>query len=246
MEEAILLLITFLFAIIAGITGIGIATIIIPLLLLVGWSFPFSKAAALWVNLSIMSLSVFKRFKYIKWNLALPLVLSAFIAAPLGAKFSFLLPERLQLLLLATFVAISAFLILFLKPKPRVSGLTHYGFIKIGLLLGFSAGFLGGMLGIGGGILANPVLIILGFDPFEVTSISAFMVLLSSFSGWVAYTYMGYFKASLGLPLFLAAAGGSYIGVKLSEKFDRKTVRKLVAYFALFVSFITYLKAFTI
>ena len=245
-KEILLLVVTFLFSIIGGFTGIGIATIIIPLLILLGTPLPFAKATALWINVSIMSYSVFKRYRLIKWSLALPLVVSAFLLAPVGAKISFLIPPKVQLLLLATFVLLSALLILVLKPKPRVSGLTHLGFIKVGVAIGGLAGFLGGMLGIGGGIIANPVLIILGFDPLEVTSISALMVLLSSFSGWVTYTAMGYFSPSLGVPLLVTAMGGSYIGNLLSGRFSKETVRRFVAYFAILVSVVTYLKALTL
>lgn len=245
-KELLLLGIIFAFSIIGGITGIGIATIVIPLLILLGVSLPFAKATALWVNVSIMSYSVFKRFKLIKWSLALPLVVSAFLIAPLGAKISFFIPPKVQLFLLATIVLFSALLILYLKPKPRVSGLTHFGFIKVGVAVGAFAGFLGGMLGIGGGIIANPILIVLGFDPVEVTTVSALMVLLSSLSGWATYTYLGYFSFKWAIPLLIAALGGSYIGNHISEKFSKQTLRRVVAYFAIFVSLITYLKAITL
>ena len=245
-KELLLLVVVFGFSIVGGITGIGIATIIIPLLILLGTPLPFAKATALWINVSIMSYSVFKRFKLIKWSLALPLVISAFLLAPVGAKISFFIPARVQLILLASIVLFSALLILYLKPKPRVSGLTHLGFIKIGAVIGAFAGFLGGMLGIGGGIIANPILIILGFDPIEVTTVSALMVLLSSFSGWATYTYLGYFSFKWAIPLLIAALGGSFIGNRLSERFSKQTLRRVVAYFAIFVAVITYLKAFTL
>ncbi len=245
-KELLLLGVIFVFSVIGGITGIGIATIVIPLLILLGVSLPFAKATALWVNISIMSYSVFRRRRLIKWSLALPLVVSAFLLAPLGAKVSFFIPARVQLLLLATVVLASALLILYLKPKPRVSGLTRFGFIKVGAVVGAVAGFLGGMLGIGGGIIANPILIVLGFDPVEVTTVSALMVLLSSLSGWATYTYFGYFPYKWALPLLIAALGGSYVGNRLSERFSRETLRRVVAYFAIFVSLITYLKAITL
>lgn len=245
-KEFLLFVITFLFSIIGGITGIGIATIINPLMIFLGFPFPFAKATALWINVSIMSLTVWKKGKTVKWNLAIPLVVSSFLFAPIGAKISFFIPERVQLLILASFVVFSGLLILKLKPKPRVSGLTHWGFVKLGIILGAFAGFIGGMLGIGGGIIANPVLIILGFDPVMVSAISASMVLFSSLSGWIVYTAMGHFSPRVALPLFFAAIGGSYIGNLLSEKFERNTVRKVVAYFAIFVGFITALKAFTL
>jgi len=244
--ELALFFITFLFAIIAGITGIGIATIIVPTMVFFGFAFPLAKATALWVNVSIMSLTVWRKRKVVNWKLALPLVVSSFLVAPLGAKVSFLIPERLQLLILATFVVFSGILILKLKPKPRFSGLTHWGFVKLGVILGAFAGFLGGMLGIGGGIIANPILIILGFDPLMVSAISGAMVLFSSLSGWVAYTVMGYFPVKVALPLFFAAFGGSYIGNLLSERIEKNAVRKIVAYFAIFVGIITAIKAFTL
>jgi len=244
-QEVFLLLVTFVFSIVGGITGIGISTVINPLLVVMGVPLPFAKATALWINVSIMSYSVLKRLKGIRWNLALPLVVSAFLAAPLGAKFSLFIPPRVQLFMLATFVLLSALMVLAIKPKPRVSGLTHSGFIKLGVLVGGGAGFLGGLLGIGGGIFANPILITLGFDPLEVASISALMVLLSSISGWFAYTAMGYFSPKLALPLFIAALGGSYIGNLLSDRFSRNTIRKVVAYFAILVAVLTYLKAFS-
>jgi len=245
-QEALLCLITFLFSIIGGITGIGIATIIIPIFLLLGSFLAFAKAIALWVNVWIMLLSVYRRWNQIRWDLAVPLVVSAFLSAPLGAKFSFFIPEKVQLFLLATVVVISAFFILFLKPKPLFEGTTRGAFIRIGIVLGTLAGFVGGMLGIGGGILVNPILIILGFDPLMVTSVSGVMVLFSSFSGWLTYTVEGYFSLISAIPFSIAALGGSYIGNHLAHRFSRQLIRKIVAYFAILVGVITYLKAFQV
>jgi len=245
-QEVLLLVITFIFSVVGGITGIGIATIIIPLLLLMDVPFPVAKSLALWINVWIMALSVYKRFRYIKWHFALPLVISAFLAAPVGATLSFAVPERFQLLLLGTFVVFSGVFILFLKPVPLYAGATATGLIRLGILVGLLAGLLGGLLGIGGGIIANPLLIILGLDPLMVTSVSALMVFLSSLSGWATYTAMGYFPLKFALPLAVAAFAGSFAGNKLSKKMSKELVRKVVAIFALFVGVIVYLKAITL
>jgi uncharacterized membrane protein YfcA len=245
-QDLIVIATTFFLSIVGGITGIGIATIIIPLLLLLGVSFPVSKSLALWINVWIMSLSVYKRWKTINWHLTVPLMLSAFLLAPVGAEVSFLIPEKVQLLFLGTFVVLSALFILFLKPVPLFSGTTKGGFIKLGILVGSFAGFLGGLLGIGGGILANPILIILGLDPLEVTSMSAVMVLLSSLSGWFTYTLKGYFPWKFALPLVIAALLGSYVGNKLSHRFSRAMLRKIVAAFAIVVGIVIFAKAFSL
>ncbi len=245
-QDLLVVILTFLLSIVGGITGIGIATIIIPLLLLLGVPFPVSKSLALWINVWIMVLSVYKRWKTINWHLAAPLMLSAFILAPVGAEISFLIPEKVQLLFLGTFVVLSALFILFLKPVPLFKNLKPSAALKLGVLVGGFAGFVGGLLGIGGGIIANPLLIILGLDPFEVTSISAVMVLLSSLSGWCTYALKGYFPAKFALPLLIAAVGGSYVGNKLSYKFSKEVIRKIVALFALVVGIVILLKGITL
>ncbi|NPB05727.1 MAG: sulfite exporter TauE/SafE family protein [Aquificae bacterium] len=240
--EVLVSLVTFLFSIVGGITGIGIATIIIPLLLFLGVPLPFAKASALWINVWIMLPSLLKRLKLVRWSLALPLVASAAAFSPLGAKVSFLIPERLQLFMLGTLVIASALLILFLKPKARFAGKVKNPW-PLGLAVGAVAGFLGGMLGIGGGIVANPALMLLGVDPLVVTTVSGVMVLLSSLFGWCVYALEGYFSPTAAVPFAAAAVAGSLIGNRLAVRFSRETTRKVVAYFAVFVGLLTYLKA---
>ena len=245
-KEVILSLTVFFLSVIGGITGIGISTIITPLLLFLGTPFALAKATSLWVNLWLMAVSVYKKFKTINWKLTFPLVVSAFISAPLGAKVSFFIPEKVQLLMLATFVVLSGLFILFFKPLPLLSGLTHEGFLKVGVLLGLLSGFIGGMLGIGGGIIVNPILIILGMDPILVTSLSSVLVLLSSFGGWITYTLMGHFDWSLAIICAPAAVFGSFLGNRWANRFERKVIRKIVAAFAIFVGLVIYAKAFSI
>jgi uncharacterized membrane protein YfcA len=242
-SELLAVTVIFLFSVVGGITGIGIATIITPTLLFLGLKLNEAKSVSLWVNVWLMTLSVYRRWGDINWHLAIPLVVTSFLFAPLGAKLSLFIPERVQLLLLGTFVIGSAALILHGKIKPKLIGLTYTGYIKIGLFLGTLAGIVGGLLGIGGGILVNPILLILGLDPLLVTSVSAILVLVSSFSGWFAYTKMGFFHWSLALPVALAAILGSFLGNSLAQKFSKEKLREVVAYFALFVGFIIYLKA---
>lgn len=242
-SELLAVAVIFLFSVVGGITGIGIATIITPTLLFLGLNLNEAKALSLWVNVWLMTLSTYHRRGNINWHLALPLIVSSFIFAPLGAKLSLLIPEKVQLLLLGTFVVISALLILHGRIKPKLVGLTHFGYIKIGLILGTLAGIVGGLLGIGGGILVNPILLILGLDAMLVTSISAILVLFSSFSGWFAYTKMGFFHWNLAIPTAVAAVLGSFLGNTLAKKFSREKLKRVVAYFALFVGTVIYLKA---
>ncbi len=44
------------------------------------------------------------------------------------------------------------------------------------------AGVIGGFLGLGGGIVLNPCLLMIGFDPLTASATSAFTVIFNSFT----------------------------------------------------------------
>lgn len=79
------------------------------------------------------------------------------------------------------------------------------------------AGFLGGLLGVGGGNFILPVLNWLGLDPKVAAGTTALVVVFSSFSGFLGHATLG------GLdPLFIGvtaamAAAGSIVGSQLMK-----------------------------
>ncbi len=239
-NELFLSFVVFFLSTLAGITGIGIATLVIPILLLFGFNLSGAKASALWLNGWIMAISLIRRWKRLRWELAAPVVVAAFLAAPLGAKVSFFIPDRVQLILLGLAVALSGWLVLFFKSKRGKIFATREGFVKMGLFIGAFAGFLGGLLGIGGGIFANPAMLLLGVDPAISTSASSALVFFSSLGGWLTYTHYGcFFLKPLLFPTLFAVAG-SLLGNRLAERMEREKLRKVVAFFAIGVGiFIT-------
>jgi len=58
-------------------------------------------------------------------------------------------------------------------------------------LIGAFAGLLSGLLGIGGGGIISPLMLMLGFNPKKIAAITAFVVPFSSFSGFLTYWAMG-------------------------------------------------------
>ena len=82
--------------------------------------------------------------------------------------------------------------------------------------LGFVAGVLGSMLGLGGGIIVVPVLTFLGFSPTTAASNSLFAALSNSIASTISYSKQKRIVFSLGLKLGLLSIPGTILGAIIS------------------------------
>lgn len=82
--------------------------------------------------------------------------------------------------------------------------------------LGFAAGVLGSMLGLGGGIIVVPVLTFLGFSPTASASNSLFAALSNSIASTISYSKQKRIVFSLGLKLGLISIPGTILGAIMS------------------------------
>jgi len=84
------------------------------------------------------------------------------------------------------------------------------------ILLGFAAGVLGSMIGVGGGIIVVPVLTFLGFPPTVAASNSLFAALSNSIASTISYSRQKRIEFSLGLKLGLLTIPGTILGAIIS------------------------------
>ena len=84
------------------------------------------------------------------------------------------------------------------------------------IFVGFAAGLLGSMIGLGGGIITVPVLTFLGFPPTVAASNSLFVTLSNSIASIFSYTRQKKIHYSLGLKLGLLAVPGTILGAAIS------------------------------
>lgn len=93
------------------------------------------------------------------------------------------------------------------------------------ILLGFFVGFLGTLIGAGGGFILVPVLLLLYPDlkPEAITSISLGVIFLNAASGSVAYAKMKRIDIKSALVFALATLPGAIIGAFLTSYIPRKT-----------------------
>ena len=100
--------------------------------------------------------------------------------------------------------------------------------ILILLAVGLAAGFLSGMVGIGGGIIIVPVLVyFLGFTQHQAQGTTLFMFLLPiGIFGVMNYHKQGYVDYKTALIICSTFVLGSYFGSKLSISLDQKMVKQ--------------------
>ena len=84
------------------------------------------------------------------------------------------------------------------------------------ILLGFAAGVLGSMIGVGGGIIVVPALTFLGFPPTVAASNSLFAALSNSIASTISYSRQKRIEFSLGLKLGLLTIPGTVLGAIIS------------------------------
>ena len=83
--------------------------------------------------------------------------------------------------------------------------------------LGFAAGVLGSMIGLGGGIIVVPVLTFLGFSPTAAASNSLFAALSNAIASTISYSKQKRIEYPLGIKLGLLSITGTVLGALISS-----------------------------
>jgi hypothetical protein len=108
------------------------------------------------------------------------------------------------------------------KPEPK----EIMSFKKraiIGAIIGGFAGFMAGLLGIGGGFIMAPLLMWMGYETKKAAATSAFAVTFSSFSGFLGHVAQGHFNWTLTIILAIAVIIGAYFGSNFLVKKAKST-----------------------
>ncbi len=99
------------------------------------------------------------------------------------------------------------------------------------IFIGLIAGFLGGMVGIGGGLIIVPALVLmLGMNQHNAQGISLTMLLFPvGILGVINYYKKGYVDFKYAGLIAVGFFVGSYIGSKYSLSLPQETVKKIFA-----------------
>ena len=157
---------------------------------------------------------------------ALPLIFAILIATPIGAWSSQFVPVVVVKWILVAFLIIAASLLLYTKRETKVV----YDKAWILFLIGFFVGIVSGMIGVGGGALIMPLLILLGFDAKKAAYAVSFIIPFSSLGAFA--TYLSFVKMDWVLlgTVTVAAIMGGYLGDKIMHyRLTPAQVKKLIA-----------------
>ncbi|ACM93753.1 conserved hypothetical membrane protein, DUF81 family [Nautilia profundicola AmH] len=207
--------------------GVGSATAMVPVMHWMGIDFNFAKAIGLFVNTTTTLTATFMNIKrkVLDIKFALPLAISLAAFAPFGAMYSKHIPVHEVKWLFAIFLFFSASMILFGKKEQKF----HYDKQWVMVLIGAIVGFISGLLGIGGGALLMPIMILLGFDAKKLAVTMSFVIPFSTFAAFL--TYMSFVKFDWVI-LTVAAAGailGGYIGNYFMHfKLNQQQIKKII------------------
>jgi uncharacterized membrane protein YfcA len=206
-------LIAFLYASV----GHGGASGYLAFMGLVGFDTLFMKSTALTLNLFVSGISflIYYRGGFFRLRLLGPFILTSIPFAFIGAQI--VVDPKIYKLLLGLFLLFATFRML-IHPKEK-SRITAFNY-PLPLLIGAILGLLSGMLGIGGGILLSPLIILLGWGNVkEAAAISAPFIFLNSFSGLGGLMMKGFhFVPEIMtwiLVVTITGLLGSYTGSKL-------------------------------
>lgn len=222
----------FVFTTVLTIAGVGAAFVIIPTFYWLGIPLTEAMAVALLLNAVSMSFASvnYIRYQLVAFRTAIPIILLAVIFSPLGAYSTRYFPKDLLIIFFCAFLFFAGSMMLFYTPKTKKEGQSSSGKeLKTGVGLGIGAGYLGGLLGVGGGNFIVPALIWLGFDSKKASATTAFIVIFSSLSGFFGYTAMGNINWRLLLFAAVGSIAGAIVGSWLMHrKLEGKQVKRII------------------
>lgn len=188
------------------------------------------KSSALLMNVAVSLISFigFYRAGYFRFKLFYPFAIASIPMAFIGGTMVLPDPVYKKILAICLLIAIARMIV-----QYKEQGDTHqHAPLWLCLLIGGVIGLLSGMIGIGGGIILSPLILLLGWASLkETAAVSALFIFVNSLSGLIGQLQKGTLLLSdhILYALIVTIAGGligSYYG---SRKFNFRTLKYLLA-----------------
>lgn len=216
------LILTPIVGFIAGFTGtllgIGGGSIMVPTLVLAGIDIKKAVPASLFAILGTSAGGLRKLYNrgLVDYKLAFTLELASVTGALIGVYFFGKESSSVIEALLGSVLIATGFLFMYKQERGSSDGPDYTDNplrLSIALIVSLLAGFLSATLGIGGGVLKVPILVvILGLEIHKAVSTSKLMVGITALTGVIGYLYTGHLDIVLALLLLT----GTYLGAKAS------------------------------
>lgn len=207
----------FIVAFLYSSVGHGGASGYLALMALFAMPIVYMKASALTLNLfvSASSFLAFQQAGYFRPKILLPLIIGSIPMAFLGARIN--IDDHIYKSILGVLLIFAVARMLY-QPKPREYAVFQFNFLG-SMLIGAALGFFSGMIGIGGGIILSPILLLLGWTNVkETAAISAIFIFLNSASGMAGLYSTGIQISPMIITWVAVAFSGGILGAWLASK----------------------------
>ena len=250
-------IIVFFITLVLSMLGKGGGEFFVPIFLAYGIPYHQAASASLFILMvsGFMMMLIYNRKALIDWYIGLILIASVASGSFLGGFVSAKISVTVLKITFSILLFISAFLIsrkkesLNIKIGPTLKRKCCNEEYEIPLLIiipsVFAIGFIAGMVGISGGGLIVPLLIILGNMPIRLAfATNSLMVLFSATTGFIGKGLSVGIDWKFNITVAIFASMGSLIGSSLSTKVKTENLKKIFIYVILIAAIWMMVKVF--
>ncbi len=219
----------FIISFVLTMVGLGGGLIFSPLFVILGIAKTEAASASLFLNLiaAASAAYTYSRKKMVDFSLAIPLIISSSLCAPIGSYLNVHIDLKPFMLIMSVVLALAGVRML-LSPAQKTENveLTKAKKAIGGISIGSCIGLMGGMLGIGGGVFVVPLLIYILKTPTKIAAASStFIVCFSSLTGFLGYASMAQINWAFILPAAAASFAGGQVGARvMSSRLKGKSI----------------------
>lgn len=235
--NVLFLFLLFAVAFLYASVGHGGASGYLALMALFNFAPPVMKSSALLLNIfvSFIAFVQYYRSGYFKWKLFLPFAVTSIPTAFIGASITVDAVIYKKILGIILIFPILRLLGLFNTESDELKDTN----IVIALITGLIIGFLSGLLGIGGGIILSPVILLLHYGNMKQTaSVSALFIFVNSIAGFTSLLSKGItIEKAVYIWLLVAVTGGLLGAYWGSKKWNNLWLKRVLAIVLCIASF---------
>jgi uncharacterized membrane protein YfcA len=229
----------------SGLFGVGGGILIVPglvLLMRMGQRLAHGTSLAAIVPIAVSGVATYALHDSVDWPVAGVLVVGAVGGAAIGTRALAGINQRVLRLAFATFLVAAAIRLLLEISHPAGRGALTVGPVLGLLAIGVASGVLAGLLGVGGGIVIIPALVVLFSIADPVAKGTSLAVIIpTAIVGTISNVHRGNADLSVAAVVGVLGAGSAYLGSHLSLRMSPRLSSVLFAVLLLMVALRMYL-----
>ena len=247
-EAYVSLLIGAAAGMLAGLTGVGGGVFLVPMLaglLYLPQHFAHGTSFVVIFPIALVGTITYASLEHMDWQLILWLALGGVFGVLLGAKLMTLLPERSLRWLFGVFALTTGFIMIVTSHGLQTANGAADGSINawMAVVTGFLAGIIAGTMGVGGGVVLVPGMVLLmGVEQHTAQGVSLAVITLVAFLGVLWHYRLENVRLRVALWIIPTAIAFGFLGSMVAHWTKEEILRELVGGFIIVVGAISLIR----